>query len=409
MNDWTDAVTAPVLPSLASAGFRPAPILADLPGVRVCVRCLMDTTDPEIRFDVAGVCHHCQDYEREVALRVRGGDEGRGILAARVEQIRRDGIGRPYDCVIGVSGGVDSTYVAYTVKQLGLRPIAVHLDNGWDSEIAATNISSAIRALKIDLETIVIDWEEFKDLQLAFLRSGVPDCEIPTDHAIVSSLRVVAQRYGVRHSIWGYNTRTETHLPRAWSQGHFDWGYIRAVHRQFGTGQIRTYPHLPFAVSLPGAARIRHLNVLDYVDYVKSDAVALLQREVGWRSYGGKHHESVYTRWYQGWFLPTRFGYDKRKVHLSSLICSGELTREQALRELRQPPYAEDLQRADTEYVGKKLGLDAAAFAAIMSGPKRSFADFPSYARVRDGRTYRAAQQVYRFAKRRLLGGGARP
>lgn len=385
---------------IAAFAFTPAPITVDLPGLRACVRCVMDTTDPEITFDASGVCHHCHDYDRDVVARVQTGDEAARLLEARVAEIRRAGAGRPYDCAIGVSGGVDSTFVAYKVKQLGLRPIAVHLDNGWDSEVAVTNIASALGALAIDLETIVIDWEEFRDVQVAFLRSGVPDCEIPSDHAIVAAVRKVARRQRVRNAVWGYNTRTESHLPRAWSQGHFDWGYISAVHRRFGTGRIRTFPHLPFRDSLPGGGfRTTHLNLLDYVDYVKADAVQVLQRELGWRSYGGKHHESVYTRWYQGWFLPVRFGYDKRKVHLSSLICSGEITRDQALGDLRRPPYPVDEQRADTEYVMKKLRLTPEEFQDIMTGPKRSFADFPSYARLREGAPYRVAQAAYRFVR----------
>ena len=363
----------------------------------------MDTTDPEIVFDADGVCHHCHDYDRAVADRLHTGAEGRRILEARVTKIRSDGQGRRYDCVIGVSGGVDSTYVAYQVKQLGLRPLAVHLDNGWDSEIAAANISTALKTLGIDLETLVIDWEEFKDVQIAFLRAGVPDCEIPSDHAIVSSVHQVAKQQRIRHTVWGYNTRTETHLPRAWSQGHYDWGYIKAIHRRYGSGRIRTFPHMTFASSLPGAFRHTHLNLLDSIDYVKAEAVPMLERELGWRNYGGKHYESIYTRWYQGWFLPTRFGYDKRKTHLSSLVCSGEMTRAQALAELEKPTYPVDLQQADTEYVIKKFGLTAAGFAAIMTGPKRSFADFPSYKTLREGAAFQTAQRVYRFAKYRLL------
>ena len=259
---------------------------------------------------------------------------------------------------------------------------------------------AALRALDIDLETLVIDWEEFKDIQLAFLRSGVPDCEIPSDHAIVSWVRKVATQHGVRHLIWGYNTRTETHLPKAWSQGHFDWRYIKSVHRRFGSGRIRTFPHLPFTVDLPvDAFYSSQVNLLDYVDYVKADAIAILEREVGWRSYGGKHHENIYTRWYQGWFLPTRFGYDKRKSHWSSLICSGQITREAAQHGLLKPPYEEELQRADTEYGIKKLGLTAGGFRAIMDGPKRTFGDFPSYATLRRGQPYLISRAVYRFAK----------
>lgn len=383
---------------MTAPGFAAAPILGALPGVRVCARCVTDATDPDITFDADGVCRHCHDYDRLVAATVHSGADGQQRLEEAAARIRRDGADRAYDCAIGVSGGVDSTFVAYQVKQLGLRPIAVHLDNGWDSEIAATNISAALRALGIDLDTLVIDWEEFKDIQLAFLRAGVPDCEIPSDHAIVASVHQVARRHGVRHTVWGYNTRTETHLPKAWSQGHFDWRYIRAVHRQYGSGRVRTFPHLSVMGSL-GRFRATTLNLLDYVDYVKADAIAILERELGWRSYGGKHHENIYTRWYQGWFLPTRFGYDKRKTHLSSLVCSGQITRAQALAELLRPPYDEALQRADTDYVIKKFGLTADAFHAIMNGPRRAYRDFPSYARLRQGRAYQAARGVYRWLK----------
>jgi N-acetyl sugar amidotransferase len=360
----------------------------------------MDTTDPDIVFDEHGVCNHCHFYDRLVARTVRSGAEGQRQLAQFVEQIRRDGAGKPYDCAIGISGGVDSTFVAYKVKQLGLRPVAVHLDNGWDSEIAATNISTALRALGVDLETLVIDWAEFKDIQRAFLRSGVPDCEIPSDHAIVASVHQIAKQHGIRHTIWGYNTKTETHLPKAWSQGHLDWRYIHAIHSRFGSGRTRTFPHLSFMGSL-GIFPTSNLNLLDYVDYVKADAMVLLQRELGWRNYGGKHHENIYTRWYQGWFLPARFGYDKRKTHLSSLICSGQISRDQAREELLTPTYSIELQKADTEYVIKKLSFTAAEFHGIMTAPRRSFHEFPSHARLREGGLYKAARGVYRMLKGR--------
>ena len=312
--------------------FAPTPSTTKVPGLRVCTRCVMDTTDPEITFDADGVCNHCHDHDRMARQLVFSGDDGRRRLDEIVTRIKRDGAGRRYDCVIGVSGGVDSTFVAYKVKQLGLRPLAVHLDNGWDSEIAVSNISVTLKNLGIDLHTHVIDWEEFKDIQLAFLRSGVPDCEIPSDHAIAASVHCAASRLGIRHTIWGCNARTETHLPRAWSQGHYDWGYIKAIRRRYGTGRIQTYPHLNFISYVTGYRFTQtRLNLLDYIDYSKTGALKLLERELGWRNYGGKHHESVYTRWYQGWFLPVRFGFDKRKVHLSSLICSEEISRVEAL------------------------------------------------------------------------------
>ena len=380
--------------------FTPAPILGSLPNVRVCTRCVMDTTDPDIVFDEAGVCNHCHTYDRLVGATVRAGAEGERQLAAAVEKIKRDGAGKPYDCAIGISGGVDSTFVAYKVKQLGLRPIAVHLDNGWDSEIAATNISAALRVLNVDLETLVIDWEEFKDIQIAFLRAGVPDSEIPSDHAIVASVHKVAAEHQIRHTIWGYNTKTETHLPKGWSRGHLDWLYIKTIHKQFGSGRVRTFPHLNFMGSL-GIFRAANLNLLDYVDYVKADAMALLQRDLGWRSYGGKHHENIYTRWYQGWFLPTRFGFDKRKTHLSSLICSGQITRDKAREELMQPTYSVELQRADTEYVIKKFGLSGDEFQAIVTMPRKTFWDYSSYAKLREGKPYQFARGIYRMLRGR--------
>lgn len=377
---------------------------AQTQALRVCTRCVMDTSDPEITFDRGGVCNHCHEYDRMVRATVVSGERGREQLDEFVATIKRDGARKRYDCVIGMSGGVDSTFVAYMVTQLGLRPLAVHLDNGWDSEIAVGNIALAVEKLGIDLHTHVVDWEEFKDIQLAFLRAGVPDCEIPSDHAIVASVHQTASRLGVRHTIWGYNTRTESHLPQAWSQGHYDWGYIKAVHRRYGSGRTRTFPHFRFVDYVTGYGRTQtRLNLLDYIDYSKKDALKLLERELGWRSYGDKHHESVYTRWYQGWFLPTRFGYDKRKTHLSSLICSGELTRPDALRELERPTYSPELQQADTEYVMKKFGLSREEFDAIMNTPRHSFHEFPSHWKLRNSAAFRSAIRSYQFVKYHVL------
>jgi hypothetical protein len=212
----------------------------------ICVRCIMDQSDPHIVFDSAGVCNHCRRYEQQVRDHVRTGEDGRRQLAEHVARIKAEGGGRPYDCIIGVSGGVDSTFVAWKLMSLGLRPLAVHLDNGWDSEIAISNIKAALQRLHIDLHTEVLDWEEFKDIQLAFLKASVPDAEIPSDHAIFACLYHTASRHGVRHVITGVNIRTESHMPTAWSQGHFDFGYISDVQRTFGTRPIRSLPHYSF-------------------------------------------------------------------------------------------------------------------------------------------------------------------
>lgn len=359
----------------------------------------MDTSDPHITFDEQGVCNHCHDYGRRVQSRVKRGEEGKQHLAALVREIKAAGAGKQYDCVIGVSGGVDSSFVAYKVKELGLRPLAVHLDNGWDSELAVKNIENLLKTLGIDLYTEVLDWNEFRDLQVSFLKASTPDSEVPTDHAIFAVLKRVANQHGIRHLIAGMNTQTETHLPLAWSQGHFDWLYIKSVHNRFGTVPLKTFPHLGFFE----ASRLFRdmVNVLDYVDYVKRDAMEVLKNELGWKYYGGKHYESIYTRFYQGYILPRKFGYDKRRAHLSSLVCSGEISREEALQELSREPYPVEQQEADREYVVKKLGLKDSEFDEIMAAPPISFWDYPSYTRRTTSRLYEVARTAYRSLRGR--------
>jgi len=356
----------------------------------------MDTTDPDIVFDADGVCDHCHSYDATVSTLVCDADESRRRLDSIVDRIVKSGKGKAYDCIIGVSGGVDSTFLAYKVKELGLRPLAVHMDNGWDSEIAVKNIEVALRRLRIDLHTQVLDWEEFRDLQVAFLRSSTPDSEIPSDHAIVAVLSQTAEKVGVKFIISGFNQRTESHLPPAWSQGHFDWRYIRSVHKRFGTRRLRTFPHLGYWK----ARRYLHsgirVDLLNYLDYRKSDAIPILERELNWKNYGGKHGESIYTRFYQGYILPRKFGFDKRKTHLSSLICAGEITRAEALCELARESYDAKQQRADLDYAVKKLGLTHEEFAQIMRAPPRSFWDFPSYSRLTRNESYRRVRKVYR-------------
>ena len=346
---------------------------------RMCTRCVMDTSDPEIIFDENGVCNHCHTYDRLVREHIVDGDAGRERLEKLVADIKRAGQGKQYDCLIGVSGGVDSTYVAYLVKKLGLRPLAIHLDNGWDSELAVKNIEETLKRLEIDLYTEVLDWEEFRDIQSAFLKASTPDSEIPTDHAIVAILGNMAAKLGVKYILIGNNVRTETHLPRAWSQGHFDWKYIRELHKRFGKQPLKTFPHFGFFTYYLRMITQKRVAILDYVNYTKKEALRVLQEELGWRYYGGKHYESIYTRFYQGYILPVKFGYDKRRCHLSSLICSGETTREQALEELSIPTYSPSMQEEDREYVAKKLGFSEEEFAAVMNAPKKSYWDYPSY------------------------------
>jgi len=350
---------------------------------RICTRCIMDTTDPDIVFDEAGICHHCRSVAQKMQVYPYhlSTAEKQQALEAQVAAIKASGKRHQYDCVVGVSGGVDSTYVAYLVKQFGLRPLAIHLDNGWNSELAVHNIEKICKNIGIDLYTYVLDWEEFRDLQLAFLKASTPDSEIPTDHAIYGILYQIAAQKNIKAMIIGCNFITESILPPAWSHGHYDWKYIHEIHKQFGTIPLKTFPDLRltkwfYYKMIKG---IRYFTILDYVDYVKADAVQTLERELGWQNYGGKHHESVYTKFFQTYILPVKFGFDKRRPHLSSLICAGQLTREEALAEMEKPLYTPRELEEEKQYVIKKLGITADAFEQIMTAPPKTFWDYPSY------------------------------
>jgi N-acetyl sugar amidotransferase len=353
---------------------------------QACRRCIMDrVSDPTITFDTTGLCSHCARYDRLASARLLRGEAAREALTRLVGKIKQAGRGREYDCIVGVSGGVDSTYVAYLVKSMGLRPLALHLDNGWDSELAVSNIEKAMRQLGIDLFSYVIDWEEFRDLQLSFLKASTPDGEIPTDHAISAVLWTQAAARGIKYVISGMNFATEAVSVPDWSYGHSDWRYIKAVHKRFGTGSLRTYPRFSLTdlIRINVLSRVRMVSVLNYVDYRKADAMRLLQEELGWVYYGGKHYESVYTRFWQGYVLPRKFGIDKRYGHFSDLINSGQMTRAEAVEAIKSEPYPPALAEQDLKYVVKKLRLTAAQFDALMALPPRTFRDYPNnFARV---------------------------
>ena len=374
---------------------------------RICTRCVMDTSDENIAFDELGRCAHCTSYEREA--------HGAGFippelqaerLAIAVAEIKRAGRGHRYDCLIGLSGGVDSSYVALCVRNLGLRPLAVHLDNGWNSEEAVANIERVVRGLGIDLFTWVLDWDEFRELQLAFLRAATPDYEIPTDHAIVAANFKTAWRFRIPWLVMGHNVASELVLPSTWAQGHFDWRYIRSVHSRFAKRPLDTFPHLDTLGYLRFRRTVarRTLNILNYIPYDRTKAIAELELSTGWRDYGGKHYESIYTRFIQGYVLPTKFGIDKRRAHLAALVLAGLVTRDYALAELAKPTYpCADLLHRDRLFVLKKLGLSDAEFAEIMATPRRTGWDFAS---MFNSPSYRGVRAVYRGA-RAVLGRGA--
>lgn len=343
----------------------------------------MDTSDPEIRFDRLGQCCHCNRYDKLYRSKVDDATAGRRLreFDALVARIQKSGRGREYDCVVGVSGGVDSTYVLLKAVDAGLRPLAVHFDSGWNSELAVHNIEQATSRLSVDLKTEVVNWVEMRDLQLSFFKAGVANCDIPTDHAFPAVALRNAAKYGVKYNLSGGNLATESILPTAWGHNAADVRYLKDIHRAHGSVKLRTYPTLGIMKKevwfryIKGIHTERPLNLLPYI---QADAKLEITERLGWRDYGGKHHESVFTRYFQGYYLPKRFGYDKRLAHLSSLILAGQITREEALRVIEnEPPYPLDLQIRDGKFVAKKLGITHNELEALVCKPRsemRSYA-----------------------------------
>jgi len=350
-------------------------------GRRICARCVMDETVPDIVFYEDGRCSCCRAYDEQRTKEIFTDAAGAARLEQLIAQVKANGQGKPYDCLIGLSGGVDSSYVAWLVaKKFGLRALAVHLDNGWNTELAVANVERIVKLLGIDLSTHVLDWSEFRDIQVAFLRSGISNIEIPTDHAIWAVLLRTAAKMNIRYIFAGNNVVTESIMPESWLYGSKDSRLIRGIHKRFGKLLMKSFPYLTTTdfVRYLLVKGIRWVPVLNYVPYVKADAKRLLIDELGWRDYGGKHYESVFTRFFHADYLPTRFGYDLRKSYASALVCSGQVTREEALRELDQPPAPAEQLVQDREYVLKKLGLSADDFAAILAEPNRTYRDYPN-------------------------------
>lgn len=349
-------------------------------GYRMCTKTVMDTTDPDITFDDHGICNHWYEYKELEDQYVKKGKQGEIEFQSVIDNIKKNGKGKEYDCIMGVSGGVDSSYVAYIAKLNGLRPLAVHFDNGWNDELAVKNIENMLNILGIDLHTLVVDWDEFRSLQLSFIRSGVVNIEVPTDHAIVATLYKIASKKGIKHILSGNNVVTEAIMPKAWGYDNKDLRHIKGVHRAFCNTPLSTYPTISFPayVYYTFGKKIRNIKILDYIAYNKKRAKETLQRELRWRDYGGKHYESIFTRFYQAYILPNKFNIDKRKAHLSTLICSGQISREEALQELSRPICDSDKIINDMEFFLKKLDLSPDEFNNIMMSPPKSENDYPS-------------------------------
>jgi N-acetyl sugar amidotransferase len=347
---------------------------------RICRRCIMDTSDPMITFDRDGNCSNCNSA---IALAPKiwfPDGNGERTLKTIADKIKKEGRKQEYDCIIGLSGGIDSSYLTYLTKvKFGLRPLVVHVDCGWNSELAVKNIENITRNLDIELHTFVVNWEEMKDLHRSFFKASLPDQDIPQDHAIFASLYNFAAKNNVRYAFNGLNYTTEIILPSSWGYQAMDLRHLKSVHKQFGERPLKDYPTINFFdryFYYNFIRRMKILSPLNYFNYRKDEAIDLLSKDLGWKYYGGKHHESRFTKFFQSYYLPHKFGIDKRRAHLSSLIISGQMTRDEALKAMEQNPFTESEINDDLEYVAKKLDWTTQEFRDIIEMPPRKHSEF---------------------------------
>jgi N-acetyl sugar amidotransferase len=354
------------------------------PGYRRCVRTVMDTTDPDLRFNPDGTCSWVDEYDR---LRAAGWDPAGNpaALAAIVQRIKADGRGKKFDCVLGLSGGLDSSYLATIAHEQGLRPLIFHTDTGWNTEIAVNNIESIARHYGFTLHTHVIDWNEMADVQRAFLRAGVPNQDIPQDHAIFAAFYTYAARQGIKWVLSGSNYATESVLPRAWGYDARDAYHLKRIHARFGERPLGNFPrmgNLRFGVEFRLLRGMKVTKLLNLVPYRRQPAMERLTRETGWRYYGAKHFESRWTRFFQAYWLPTFFGYDKRLAHYSSLILTGEMTREAALQELQREYYSREMREEDVDLIARKLKLRADERTLLTSPRVHAHQEYPTHEKL---------------------------
>lgn len=356
---------------------------------QVCTNCVMDTTDSKITFDEKGVCDHCNTFWKDVEPNWHPNDYGRALMEKEVAKIKKAGEGKEFDCIIGMSGGVDSSYLLYlAVEKLGLRPLVFHVDAGWNSQQAVNNIEVMIDKLNLDLYTEVINWEEMKDLQLSFFKSGVPHIDTPQDHAFFATIYKFASKYNVNYILTGANYSTEcVRNPMEWMYFQSDARQLKDIHRQFGKRPLKDYPLtniLWHKVYLPYVRGIKLVKPLNHMPYLKEEAIELLIKKFGWQRYPQKHFESRFTKFYEGYWLYEKFGYDTRKVQYSSLILTDQMTREEALEALKKPPYNPDTIHQDFEYVAKKMGITTEELRTYFNGPKKTFKDYKNQQSVYD-------------------------
>lgn len=344
-----------------------------------CTLSVMDTiADPDIKFDENGICNYYYEYIAAEKIEGFKGQEGKVMLDQVVKNMKAQSAGKKYDCILGLSGGADSTYLALLAKENGLNPLLVHFDYGWNTELAVQNIENCVKYLGFDLYTYVMDWEEFKELQRSYFKASVIDLDVPADHMIFGALYKIANKFNIKFILSGNNVWTEHTLPKSWNYNKFDLVNLRAIHRKYSKVPLKKLPALGlwYYANYQLVKNIKSVQLLNYVEYIKEDIKETIAKKLMWKDYGGKHHESVFTRFYQGYILPVKFNVDKRKAHLSNLIFAGQLTRTEALAEIKNPPYPIKMQEEDFLYVGKKLGFSSKEFEAVLNQPNCAHKEF---------------------------------
>ena len=347
----------------------------------------MDTTDSKITFNDRGVCDHCNTYYKDILPKWHTDEKGHQALEEIIVKIKQEGEGKDFDCLMGMSGGIDSSYLLYImVKKYGLRPLVFHVDAGWNSQIAVNNIERLVDGLGLDLYTEVINWEEIKDLQLAFFKSGVSHIDTPQDHSFFATMYKFASKHKIKHILTGGNYSTEcVRNPLEWMYYQSDSIQLRDIYKQHGTGKLKDYPITNIIwhkVYLPYIKNIKLIRPLDFFPYNKDEAMQLLVDKFGYQKYPQKHFESRFTRFYESYWLPKKFGFDTRKVQYSSLILTGQMTREEALEGLLKPAYDPKTIKQDFEYIATKLGISIEELQSYMDAPNKTYKDYKSQDKI---------------------------
>jgi len=365
--------------------------------MKICKNCVMDTTDSKIVFDDKGVCDHCNTYYKDILPKWHTDEKGDKALKEIVEKIKKEGEGKDFDCLMGMSGGIDSSYLLYVMKEkYGLRPLVFHVDAGWNSQIAVNNIERLVDGLGLDLYTEVINWEEIKDLQLAFFKSGVSHIDTPQDHAFFATMYKFASKHNIKYILTGGNYSTEcVRNPLEWMYYQSDSIQLRDIYKKHGTGKLKDYPVtniLWHKVYLPYVKKIKLIRPLDFFPYNKDEAMKTLVEEFGYQEYPQKHFESRFTRFYESYWLPKKFGFDTRKVQYSSLILTNQMTRKEALEKLKSPAYDPETIHQDFEYIATKLGISVEELQSYMDAPNKTYKDYKSQDNI-----YNIGAKVMRF------------